>query len=37
MSDEQFAHDKAAIEKDLNTLKDLLERGSDPTGAMPGV
>jgi polyketide cyclase/dehydrase/lipid transport protein len=26
MSDEQFAHDKAAIEKDLTTLKDLLER-----------
>ena len=26
MSDTQFAEDKAAIEKDLKTLKDLLER-----------
>lgn len=26
MSDEQFARDKAAVEKDLKTLKDLLER-----------
>jgi hypothetical protein len=26
MSDEQFAEDKAAVEKDLRTLKDLLER-----------
>jgi hypothetical protein len=26
MSDEQFAKDKAAVEKDLRTLKDLLER-----------
>jgi hypothetical protein len=25
-SDEQFASDKAAVEKDLKTLKDLLER-----------
>jgi hypothetical protein len=25
MSDEQFAADKAAVEKDLKTLKDLLE------------
>jgi hypothetical protein len=25
MSDEHFAKDKAAIEHDLNTLKDLLE------------
>jgi hypothetical protein len=28
MSDRQFAKDKAAIEKDLTTLKDLLERKS---------
>jgi hypothetical protein len=28
MSDEQFARDKAAVETDLRTLKDLLERGS---------
>jgi hypothetical protein len=26
MSDEQFAKDKAAVEQDLKTLKDLLER-----------
>jgi carbon monoxide dehydrogenase subunit G len=26
MSDEQFAKDKAAVEHDLQTLKDLLER-----------
>jgi uncharacterized protein YndB with AHSA1/START domain len=26
MSDEQFAKDKAAVEHDLKTLKDLLER-----------
>lgn len=26
MSDEAFAKDKAAVEKDLKTLKDLLER-----------
>ncbi len=26
MSDEQFAQDKAAVEKDLRTLKELLER-----------
>jgi hypothetical protein len=25
MSDEQFAKDKAAVEHDLKTLKDLLE------------
>lgn len=29
MTDEQYAADKAAVEKDLRTLKDLLER--DPT------
>ncbi|MCF8039635.1 MAG: SRPBCC family protein [Desulfohalobiaceae bacterium] len=28
MSDEQFAKDKAAVEKDLRALKDLLERNS---------
>ncbi len=28
MSDEQFANDKAAVEKDLHALKDLLERDS---------
>ena len=28
MSDEQFAKDKAAVEHDLKTLKQLLERGS---------
>ena len=28
MSDEQFARDKAAVEKDLHALKDLLERDS---------
>jgi hypothetical protein len=28
MSDEQFAKDKAAVEKDLKTLRDLLERKS---------
>lgn len=28
MSDDQFMKDKAAVEKDLRTLKDLLERGS---------
>ena len=27
MSDEQFASDRAAVEKDLQTLKNLLERG----------
>lgn len=26
MSEEQFSRDKAAVEKDLKTLKDLLER-----------
>jgi hypothetical protein len=26
MSDEKFAEDRAAVEKDLNTLKELLER-----------
>jgi hypothetical protein len=26
MSDEEFARDKAAVENDLKTLKDLLER-----------
>lgn len=26
MSDEKFAEDRAAVEKDLRTLKDLLER-----------
>ncbi len=29
MSDEQFAKDKAAVEKDLHALKDLLERDSE--------
>jgi len=28
MSDGQFAKDKAAVENDLKTLKDLLERKS---------
>jgi len=28
MSDEKFAEDKAAVEKDLRTLKNLLERKS---------
>jgi uncharacterized protein YciI len=28
MSDDQFARDKAAVEKDLKTLKGLLERGA---------
>jgi len=28
MSDAQFAKDKAAVETDLKTLKDLLERKS---------
>jgi hypothetical protein len=28
MSDEQFAKDKTAVENDLKTLKDLLERQS---------
>jgi hypothetical protein len=28
MSDDQFMKDKVAVEKDLRTLKDLLERGS---------
>lgn len=28
MSDEQFAEDKQAVEKDLQTLKELLERSS---------
>jgi len=28
MSDEQFAKDKAAVEKDLHALKNLLERDS---------
>jgi hypothetical protein len=33
MSVEQFAKDKAAVEKDLRTLKDLLECDSNgPTG-----
>lgn len=26
VSDQQFAQDKAAVEKDLKTLKELLER-----------
>ena len=30
MSDEQFARDKAAVEADIKTLKDLLERRSRP-------
>lgn len=30
MSDEQFARDKAAVESDLKTLKDLLERKPGP-------
>lgn len=29
MSDEQFANDKAAVENDLKTLKDLLESKSN--------
>ncbi len=28
VSDEQFAEDRAAVEKDLNTLKELLERAN---------
>ena len=32
MSDQEFADDKAAVEKDLKTLKDLLETGSDLGG-----
>jgi hypothetical protein len=30
VSDRQFAKDKAAVEKDLRTLKELLERESNP-------
>jgi arylamine N-acetyltransferase len=36
MSDEQFAKDKAAVENDLKTLKDLLERKSSAR-AMPST
>jgi hypothetical protein len=36
MSDEQFAKDKAAVENDLKTLKDLLERKSS-SRAMPST
>ena len=36
MSDEQFAKDKAAVENDLKTLKDLLERQSS-SRAMPST
>ena len=33
MSDEQFAEDGRAVEADLRTLKELLERASGETGA----
>ena len=36
MSDGQFAKDKAAVENDLKTLKDLLERKSS-SRAMPST
>jgi carbon monoxide dehydrogenase subunit G len=36
MSDAQFAKDKAAVEIDLKTLKDLLERKSS-SSAMPST
>jgi hypothetical protein len=36
MSDEQFAKDKAAVENDLKTLKELLERKSS-SRAMPST
>jgi hypothetical protein len=34
-SDEQFAKDKAAVENDLETLKDLLERRPSSEAAPP--
>ena len=33
MSDEEFANDKATIERDLKTLKDILENESGRDGA----
>jgi len=35
MSDGQFAQDKAAVENDLKTLKDLLERPSSSPAMRP--
>ncbi len=35
MSDEQFAQDKAAVENDLKTLKDLLERETNSQAIRP--
>lgn len=35
MSDGQFAQDKAAVENDLKTLKDLLERQSSSQAMRP--
>ena len=35
MSDGQFAQDKAAVENDLKTLKDLLERPSSSQAMRP--
>ena len=35
MSDQEFSGDRAAVEKDLKTLKDLLEREADRGGRRP--